>query len=238
MTQSSDVTVEPASITQMPDSVAGMDQDPDLLLLAAWRGGDRSAADRLIANHYARIRRAVTNKVPPGAVDDLVGDVLLAVCENRDRFRAGATFKTYAMKITLNTICDYYRRRKPLDAAEILRSSIGELSDETAGRVDAQEKERNVLEALRSLGLTDQHLLELYLWENMTAPELALVFDCPEGTIRGRISRARKRLDAALAIREQAQRRLEDTETDLEGWARGLRAEFQPAINRLNASAP
>lgn len=231
--------VWPPPHVELPDPAAGTPPDPDLALLDAWRRGDRSAADRLIGKHHQSIRRAVANKVPDPAVDDLVGEVLLALCENRDRFRAGATFKTYAMRIASNMVCDYHRRRhKPLDGAEILRSSARKLGGEATGRSEAQRKERNVLEALRSLELGDQQLLELYLWEDLTAPELALVFECPQGTIRSRLGRARKRLDAELAMVDREERRLDDTLTDLGTWAQALREELRPFLGRLTPRSP
>lgn len=223
----------PPPQVEIHDSLAAMDLDPDLALLEAWRQGDRAAANKLIEKHYHLIRRNVVNKTPEGAADDIVGDVLLALVESRDRFRAGATFKTYALKITFNVICDYYRRRKPLDAADVLHSSVRQLGGGPVSRLLAQEKDRVLLEALRSLELQDQHILELFYWEDLSGPELSLVFECPEPTIRGRLRRAKERLEAQIAAIERDHRQLEDTVTDLDAWVRKLRDELQPYLGRL-----
>lgn len=226
----------PPPHVEIPEGAAAGPPDPDLALLAAWRAGDRSAADRLISRHHARIRRAIARKVPDSAVDDLVGEVLLALCENRDRIRAGATFKAYAIRIANNLVCNYHgRRNKPLDVAEILRSSARKLGGEATRRSDVQHRERHALEALRSLPLADQQLLELYLWDDLSAPELALAFELPQGTIRSRLDRARKRLDAELGILDREERRLDDTLTDLDSWARALREELKPYLHRVRS---
>lgn len=226
--------VWPPAHIEITASAAAEPPDPDLALLAAWRAGDRSAADHLIGRHHERIRRAIARKVPDSAVDDLVGEVLLALCENRDRIRSGATFKAYAIRIANNRIHDYYERRnKPLDVAELWRSSARHLGGDTTGPSGAQHRERRALEALRSLPLLDQQLLELYLWDDLSAPELALAFEVPQGTIRSRLERARKRLDAELGILDREERRLDDTLTDLDAWARALREELKPFIGRI-----
>lgn len=231
--------VEPATPSRLEvhDRLAPMDFDPDLDLLEAWRRGDRAAADRLIEKYYHLIRRTVVNKAPAGDVDDIVGDVLLALCEGRDRFRAaGATFKTYALRIAFNTICDHYRRRRPTDAPDVLHSSVRELGGGPASHLLAAESDRCMLEALRSLELADQHILELYYWEDLTGPELALVFECKESTIRGRLRRARERFEVQLAAIERNLRHLEDTLTDLDAYIRKLRQELQPYLGRLTPS--
>ena len=88
----------------------------------------------------------------------------------------------------------------------------------------AQRKEQLlVLQALRRVPLDHQVVLELYYWEAMTAKELAEVLEIPEGTVRGRIRRAKQLLEEQLAQLAETDD-LESTMSNLDSWARSLRA--------------
>jgi RNA polymerase sigma-70 factor (ECF subfamily) len=89
----------------------------------------------------------------------------------------------------------------------------------------AQRDEQTLtLQALRRIPLDHQIVLELYYWEDMTAADLAEVLDLPEGTVRGRIRRAKKLLEEQLAQLASDDAILESTLSGLESWARSLRA--------------
>ena len=66
-------------------------------------------------------------------------------------------------------------------------------------------------------------VLELYYWEAMTAKDLAEVLEIPEGTVRGRIRRAKQLLEEQLVKLAETDD-LESTMSNLDGWARSLRA--------------
>ena len=93
-----------------------------------------------------------------------------------------------------------------------------------ASTLIAQRKEQLlVLQALRRIPLDHQVVLELYYWEAMTAKDLAEVLEVPEGTVRGRIRRAKQLLEEQLAKLAETDD-LESTMSNLDGWARSLRA--------------
>ncbi len=206
--------------------------DPDLDLLAAWRGGDRRAAKALLARHYKTIRAAVLTKIPDADVDDVVSRVVVALLEGRERFRGDATFRTYAMTVTRRVIGNYYRTRRstvPLDALEQSAHANGVGMSTLLGD---QQQQRLLLEALRSITLDDQFLLELHYWEAMSGPALAQVFECPEPTIRGRLRRAKQRLRVEVEKIAEERRELADTLTDLDAWAQRLREALEVEVQR------
>ncbi len=61
-----------------------------------------------------------------------------------------------------------------------------------------QQKQQRLLDGLRQLPVTLQTMLELYYWEQVTAPELAAIFHLPENTVRSRIRRGRQLLAAHI----------------------------------------
>jgi RNA polymerase sigma-70 factor, ECF subfamily len=213
-------------------SVAAM--DPDLELLEAWRSGDKKAAGVILNRYYKLIRRTVATKVPESEIDDIVQKVVIALHEGRETFRGDASLKTYALKITRNMIASYFRGRRP--AADVLRSSVRELGVGPSTLLLEQENQRLLLEALRSITIDDQLLLELHYWEKMTGPQLAQVFECPEPTIRSQLRRAKARLRKQLEALATEHGDLADTITDIDAWAQKLREELEPRLMHLRRS--
>lgn len=209
--------------------------DPDLVLLEAWRNGDKKAADALILKYYDLIRRTVVTKLPADAVDDVVQQVIAALVERRDTFRADATFRNYALIVVRNSIADFYRKRErePVEHVAILASSVRDLGAGPTTILFEQEDQRLLLEALRSIPLDDQFLLELYYWEDLSAPALAQLYDLGEPAVRSRIRRAKERLTAELHQLGQGHRELADTLTDIDAWVRRLRDELVPHLDQL-----
>ncbi len=223
----------PPAAVEVHGSLEAMDLDPDLDLLAAWRDGDRAAARVLLDRHYKMIRCAVATKVPEADIDDVVQKVVVALLEGREKFRGDATFRTYAMKIARNTIAEFYRRRRPTSPLDALTASARDQGGGLSTLLADKQQHRLLLEALRSITLDDQFLLELHYWEKMTAPQLAQVFECSESVIRHRLRGARERLRIAVTKIADEHRELADTLTDLDAWAMRLREALEPELQRF-----
>jgi RNA polymerase sigma factor (sigma-70 family) len=233
VTEMSGPPIWPPEHVEVHGSVTAM--DPDLELLAAWRRGDQQAAGRILDGYYKLIRRTIATKIPDRDVDDLVQKVILALYEGRERFRADAKLKTYVMRVARNMIADYYRCRRPTASLDVLGSSAHELGAGPSSLLAQQEQQRLLLEALRSVSLDDQLLLELHYWEKMTGPQLAQVFECAEPTIRSRLRRAKARLRDRLDQLVEQNPELADTTTDLDTWAKQLREAIEPRLRRAQA---
>lgn len=216
---------------------AAMDLDPDLALLEAWRNGDRKAADALLSKYYRLIRQNVLNKVAAESLDDVVQNVITALVERRDHFRSDATFRTYALSITRHVIGDFYRRhaRKPVEHVAVFESSVRDLGAGPTTLIFEREHERLFLEALRSIPLDDQFILELYYWEHMSGPELAQILELEEPAIRSRLRRAKDRLKAQLQRLTQQHHELADTMTDIDAWAQRLRDALKPYLEQTRS---
>ena len=72
-----------------------LDTDEETLLYA-WRGGDRTAGDRLMRLHYAPIRRFFQLRAADVA-DDLTQRTFLASTEARDRIAVTREYRAAAM---------------------------------------------------------------------------------------------------------------------------------------------
>lgn len=195
----------------------------DRALLAAWRDGDRSAGNRLFTRHFESIGRFFCAKVSAG-VDDLVQRTFLGLLERADALPADTDVRAYlfgiARKLLLRRFRDQYRDGRVFDALE---TSVADLGDSPSQLTDRRQQLHLLLQALRSIPLDHQILIELFYWESLPAPAIAGVLEVPEGTVRSRLRRARELLAAAVASQPGDPEVIRSTTEDLEGWARALR---------------
>jgi RNA polymerase sigma-70 factor (ECF subfamily) len=112
-------------------------------------------------------------------------------------------------------------RQRRDDKLDFELSSIAELMSTPGTRIARNQEHLRLVEALRSLPVEQQTLLELHYWEDMEIPALAEIFDAPTATIRTRLHRARK------ALRDKIEDTappavLQDLET-MDRWVQAMR---------------
>jgi len=205
----------------------------DIDLLDAWRAGDPRAGNELFNRHFDSVCRFFANKAA-NEVDDLIQRTFLACVEGRDRFRGDASFRGYLFGVARNVLRRYYRDKRYHEARfDPLMVSVHDLGPGPSLLIADKREQELLLQALRRLPMDHQITLELYYWENLSGSELAQVLDIPEGTVRGRIRRAKQLLEASLAELSESPQQLESTIANLEGWARSLRekAGVKPELN-------
>ena len=172
--------------------------DPDLGLVARWRGGDRAAGQALFERHFDGVYRFFRNKCRGADCDELVQSTMLACLDSKQQFRGDASFRTYLFAIARNKLYHYFRSRKRDGEVDPSVTSVAALIT-TPGTVLARDQaHRALLAALRELPVEQQTLLELHYWEEMDTVELAAVFEVPPGTIRTWLFRARGKLRELL----------------------------------------
>lgn len=193
-------------------------------LLLAWRDGDRKAGSELVRSHARMLQRFFSNKVSrPEAVEELAQRTFVACVKGVERFRGDANFRTWLFGVANNVLREYIREHRRDDGLDFGSVSIADAGGGPSTILAASEQQRRLLAALRRIPIDSQVLLELYYWEELPAPELAEVFEVPVGTIRGRISKAKLELRAALDTMERVREQPATTEAQLDDWARDVR---------------
>jgi RNA polymerase sigma factor (sigma-70 family) len=71
---------------------------------------------------------------------------------------------------------------------------------DAAERIDAEREMRTVVAALRGLPRGDRDVIALCLWSELSYADAALALGVPVGTVRSRLSRARRRLADQHAV--------------------------------------
>ena len=201
-----------------------MAEDSDIGLLERWRGGDLGAGDELFTRHFAGVHRFFKNKVDADALEDLVQQSFMACVEGRERFRQDSKFKTYLFGVAHNVLRDHYRKsRKRTEPFDLDRETAADLAAGPSTLFGKRREERLLLEALRRIPVSSQIVLELYYWEEMSASQTAAVLGLPEGTVRGRVRRAKQLLRDEISKLARSPEELRTTLGGLDRWAAALR---------------
>jgi len=198
-----------------------VDPADDLVLLTRWRDGDPEAGQALFQRHFDSIYGFFETKCEAEA-DELTQSTFLACVRARDQFRAQSSFRTYLFTIARNELYRMLRtRQRRDDKLDFELSSIAQLISTPRTRMARNQDHERLIEALRSLPVEQQTLLELHYWEDMDIAALAEVFDAPTATIRTRLHRARKNLRDKIQDAAPPDA-LQDLET-MDRWVQGLK---------------
>ncbi|MEM6290381.1 MAG: RNA polymerase sigma factor [Myxococcota bacterium] len=180
----------------------------DAELLVRWRDGDSAAGEALFVRRVGEITRFFRNKVADDAeVPDLVSQTFLGLTTAKDGFRGDASVRRFLFQIATKVLHTHLRKRykRAREQADFGALCIAALTPRSPSSLMMRERGRQAfVDGLRSLSLDDQIILELRYFEALRGPEIADALELPEGTVRGRIARATRRLA------ETVQRSLED----------------------------
>ncbi|MGH1342331.1 MAG: RNA polymerase sigma factor [Nannocystales bacterium] len=195
----------------------------EVKLLQAWRAGDTAAGADLIGRHTELLVRFFANKAAD-VMDDLLQATFLRCVESRDAVRDGAKFRSYLLTIAHRELIAHFRRRsRDNDLFAPEATSVWDLDPTPSTVVVDREEQRLLAEGLRRIPLSFQLVLELFYWQDLTAPEVAEVLEVPEGTVRSRLRRGRELLLAQMQSLRAADVHGRPSLDDLERWARSLR---------------
>jgi RNA polymerase sigma-70 factor, ECF subfamily len=197
----------------------------DAKLLAAWAGGDAVAGQVLFDRHYKAVSMFFRNKLTED-VEDLMQQTFIACIESIERLQQASSFRAFLLGVAHNVLLGYFRRKyrnrsqEPVDFAQL---SVADLAPGPSTVHARHREQRLLLAALRLIPLEDQLVLELRYWEELNAAEIAEILGIPHPTARGRLRRARTRLQRALEEQAESSEVLESTTNGLERWAESLR---------------
>ncbi|MEU6122050.1 RNA polymerase sigma factor [Streptomyces sp. NPDC047123] len=181
------------------------------------RDGDSAAFPEL----FDAFARAVYNHAfrltaDWGVAEDVMSETFMEAWRLRTKVDAeGGSLRPWLLGVATNVARNRMRgdrRYRAAAAAAMAEAERGaqEIPDHAgvvAGQVDDRRRLAATLRALSALKRPEREVLALCLWEGMSYTEAAAVLAVPVGTVRSRLSRARKRLarqaEAELAAEKQ-----------------------------------
>ena len=196
--------------------------EADETLFNRWKTGDQAAGRELFSRYFRALYRFFANKCDEP--DEMAQATFLALVKARDQFEGRASFRTYLYTIARNELYRHLRGLQRTRQFDPELSSIADMQTSAGGKLARGEDHRRLCEALRTLPVEQQTLLELHYWEGLDAAALAEIFESNATAIRKRLHRARIALrDAMLAAASAPAAALASVD-DLDAWARSLGA--------------
>lgn len=128
--------------------------------------------------------------------DDLLQSTFLRALEKKHYFEAGTSLRKWASKVMFNLFVTGYRRKMKFesqyDPEPILQSQS--IFADQEGHLELSE----VGDAMEQLSSDHKEILVLVCVKDLPYQEVAEILDIPVGTVRSRLSRARKNLQVIL----------------------------------------
>lgn len=171
------------------------------LIEASWTDPEQFA--HLFDRHAPLIHRYIARRAGHEVAEDLVAETFLAAFGARRRYLASyADARPWLYGIATKLIGQH--RREEARQLRVRLAAVPERDDPGPGNKVAADvtaaSVRGVLAAaLAGLPAADRDVLLLIAWEQLRYDEVARALGIPVGTVRSRLSRARKHLRAALA---------------------------------------
>lgn len=184
----------------------------DLQLVERTLAGDQRAFEMLVVKYQRRIERLIGRMVRDvDLIPDIAQETFLRAYRALHQFRGDAQFYTWLYRIAVNTakkaLVDL--KRNPLITETALRSNDDD--DETSGNpfelttdetpetvLAAQEIAAAVNAAMEALPEDLRQAVTLREIEGLSYEDIAEAMNCPIGTVRSRIFRAREAISARV----------------------------------------
>lgn len=180
----------------------------DEYLIEQVKRGNRTAFDLLVLRYQHKVIKVVTRYVKdPHEALDVTQDTFIRAYRALSTFRGASAFYTWLFRIAINTAknhemaksrrppdtdIDFYEAEKQLDMNQLNENATpenylycDELQSTVTNTVD------NMPEDLRSA-------IMLREMDGLSYEEISLIMDCPVGTVRSRIFRAREIIDEQI----------------------------------------
>ncbi|HYA39279.1 MAG TPA: RNA polymerase sigma factor RpoE [Candidatus Methylomirabilis sp.] len=185
-------------------SERGIDQK----LVARVQRGDKAAFDLLVRKYQHKVAKLVSRYVRDRReVEDVTQEALIKAYRAIGGFRGESAFYTWLYRIAVNTAKNYLEsmgRRPPgsdveVEGAELIESGDGLRDQATPERqMLTDEIAATVHRVIENLPADLRTAITLREIEGLSYEEIAQVMDCPIGTVRSRIFRAREAIDQEL----------------------------------------
>ena len=183
-------------------------EDNDQELVRRVQAGDQSAFDVLVLKYQHRVLKLVSRFVNDAAeAEDVAQEAFLKAYRALPSFRGDSAFYTWLYRIAINTAKNALvaHKRRPVDfdldlqdPEQFERQARLKEADTPEGVLLTDEIRDVVEKAMEQLPDDLRTAIVLRELEGLSYEEIAEAMDCPVGTVRSRIFRAREAIDKKL----------------------------------------
>ena len=180
----------------------------DKQLVERVQSGDKQAFDLLVLKYQQRIINLVSRFIHnPNDAQDIAQEAFIKAYTALSNFRGDSAFYTWMYRIAVNTAKNYLtvKSRTPFESAYDIDSMEQIDGDRTLRSQETPERlllrdevQETIFKSIEALPKDLKTAITLREIEEMTYEDIATAMDCPIGTVRSRIFRARAAIDKKL----------------------------------------
>ena len=180
----------------------------DKALVERVQGGEKRAFDMLVLKYQHKLIKLISRYIrDQSEVMDVAQESFLKAYRALPNFRGDSAFYTWLYRIAINTAKNYLvaQSRRPPDEdvdsteAEQYEGESDLKENATPERLLLRDEiERTVVEAIEQLPEDLRTAITLRELEGLSYEDIAVAMDCPIGTVRSRIFRAREAINKRL----------------------------------------
>lgn len=183
-------------------------QISDQQLVERVQRGDKNAFNLLVLKYQSKVVSLISRYVRNQAdVTDVAQEAFIKAYRALPNFRGESAFYTWLYRIAVNTAKNYLvsqGRRAPANDVDAEDAEYYEGSDALKEFASperlmlSEEIKKVVFETLETLPEELRMAISLRELDGMSYEDIAIIMDCPVGTVRSRIFRAREAIDKKL----------------------------------------
>ncbi|MDG2916924.1 RNA polymerase sigma factor RpoE [Bisgaard Taxon 10/6] len=180
------------------------EQLTDQALVERVQQGDKKAFNLLVSRYQNKVAGLLTRYISRNDIPDVVQESFIKAYRSIDSFRGESAFYTWLYRIAVNTAKNYLTaqgRRPPNEDILAEDAESYDVGGNLRG-VDTPENEllsnelrKVVFDTIEGMQEELKTAITLRELEGLSYEEIAEIMDCPVGTVRSRIFRAREILE-------------------------------------------
>lgn len=186
--------------------------DLDQQIVSQCVNGEREGFELLIDNYQSKVIN-ISYGMLSNQEDayDVSQEVFIKIYKSIDKFQGNSSLSTWIYRITMNMCKDFLRKRGRA-VVYSLNDVIGDTDKERDIKDDSltpeevteqNEVQQAVRDAINALKEEYKQVISLYDLEGLSYEEVAYSLDCPIGTVKSRLNRARAALRKKLSDKRE-----------------------------------
>ena len=172
----------------------------DHALIRRIAGADQRALEALFLRHQTQVFRFIARITRSEAVaEELTNEVFLDVWRHAGSYQGRSSPATWLLSIAHNRAVSGLRKRREEPWNEDAAAGIPDAADDSEVVVQKADKGRVMQQCINRLSPEYREILDLVYYHDLSIGEVSTVVGIPEGTVKTRLFKARKRLAELLA---------------------------------------